>query len=210
VSDKNNPVPAAAVPLDENQIIAERRAKLAAMRTRGHAYPNDFRRDALAAELHSKFDAKSNQELEASHTSVAVAGRMMLKRVMGKAAFATLQDMSGRIQLYVTLDALGAQALDAFKHWDLGDLVGATGTLFKTKTGELSVKANMVRLLAKALRPLPEKFHGLTDQEQRYRQRYVDLITNPASLDVFIKRSQSCRQCASFSSPADISRSRRR
>ncbi len=122
--------------------------------------------------------------------AVAVAGRMMLKRVMGKACFATVQDMSGRIQLYVTLDAVGAEALDDFKHWDLGDIVGATGTLFKTRTGELSVKVARIRLLAKALRPLPEKFHGMTDQEQRYRQRYVDLITNPASRDVFIKRSQ--------------------
>ena len=122
--------------------------------------------------------------------TVTVAGRMMLKRVMGKACFATMQDMSGRIQLYVTLDALGAETLDDFKHWDLGDIVGATGHLFKTKTGELSVKVSSVRLLAKALRPLPEKFHGMTDQEQRYRQRYVDLITNAAARDVFVKRSQ--------------------
>jgi lysyl-tRNA synthetase, class II len=198
VSEKNNPTPGAAVPQDENQIIAERRAKLAALRALGHAYPNDFRRDAFAAELHGKFDGKSNEELEPLHATVAVAGRMMLKRVMGKAAFATLQDMSGRIQLYVTLDSLGAEALDSFKHWDLGDLVGARGTLFKTKTGELSVKASEVRLLAKALRPLPEKFHGLTDQEQRYRQRYVDLLTNPASLDVFIKRSQIVQAMREF------------
>ena len=198
MSDKNDPAPAAAMPQDENQIIAERRAKLTAIRKHGQAYPNDFRRDALAAELHGKFDDRSNEELEAMHAGVAVAGRMMLKRVMGKAAFATLQDMSGRIQLYVTLDALGAEALDAFKHWDLGDLVGATGTLFKTKTGELSVKVREVRLLAKALRPLPEKFHGLTDQEQRYRQRYVDLLTNPASLDVFIKRSQIVQAMREF------------
>src|SRR5690242_2248782 len=115
----------------------------------------------------------------------------MLERGMGKACFATLQDMSGRIQLYVTLDGVGDAVLDAFKHWDLGDIVGATGTLFKTKTGELSVKCDRVRLLAKALRPLPEKFHGMTDQEQRYRQRHVDLITNPASRDVFVKRSQT-------------------
>ena len=131
-----------------------------------------------------------NEALEPQGIRVAVAGRMMLKRVMGKACFGTLQDMSGRIQLYVTLDGVGADKLDAFKHWDLGDIVGAVGTLFKTKTGELSVKASEIRLLAKALRPLPEKFHGMTDQEQRYRQRYVDLITNPASRDVFIKRSQ--------------------
>src|SRR5690348_9366232 len=114
---------------------------------------------------------------------------MLLKRVMGKASFATLQDMSGRLQLYLTTDALGAETHDAFKHWDLGDIVGARGTLFKTKTGELTVKVTELRLLAKALRPLPEKFHGLTDQEQKYRQRYVDLITSPESRRVFIARS---------------------
>jgi lysyl-tRNA synthetase class 2 len=198
VSDKNNPAPAAAPPQDENQIIAERRAKLTALRAQGHAYPNDFRRDALAGDLHANCDGKANEELESLRVAATVAGRMMLKRVMGKACFATLQDMSGRIQLYVTLDALGANALDAFKHWDLGDLVGATGTLFKTKTGELSVKVTAIRLLAKALRPLPEKFHGLTDQEQRYRQRYVDLITNPASRDIFIKRSQIVQAMREF------------
>jgi lysyl-tRNA synthetase, class II len=186
--DKNMPEGAAMV--DENQIVAERRAKLTALRAKGHAYPNDFRRNALAADLHAKHGAKSNEELEPLGLEVAVAGRMMLKRVMGKACFATIQDMSGRIQLYVTLDALGADNLEEFKHWDLGDIVGATGRLFKTKTGELSVKVATVRLLAKALRPLPEKFHGMTDQEQRYRQRYVDLITNAATRDVFVRRAQ--------------------
>ena len=182
---------AATAPIqDENQIIAERRAKLTALRERGNAFPNDFRRDALAGDLHAEHDAKENAELEPLGIQVAVAGRMMLKRVMGKASFATLQDMSGRIQLYVTTDAIGAEAHDAFKHWDLGDIVGAKGQLFKTKTGELSVKVNSLSLLAKALRPLPEKFHGLADQEQKYRQRYVDLITNPGSRDVFIKRSR--------------------
>ena len=189
MSDKNNPAPAAAPPQDENQIIAERRAKLTALRAHGHAYPNDFRRDALAGDLHAQYDGKSNEDLESLHVVVTVAGRMMLKRVMGKACFAALQDMSGRIQLYVTLDALGAEALDAFKHWDLGDIVGAAGTLFKTKTGELSIRVTSIRLLAKALRPLPEKFHGLSDQEQRYRQRYVDLITNPDARRVFAQRS---------------------
>jgi lysyl-tRNA synthetase class 2 len=198
VTDKSQPAPAVAPPQDENQIVADRRAKLAALRASGQAYPNDFRRDALAADLHGKYDAQTNEALESLRVAVTVAGRMILKRVMGKACFATLQDMSGRIQLYVTLDALGADALDAFKHWDLGDLVGATGTLFKTKTGELSVKITAIRLLAKALRPLPEKFHGLTDQEQRYRQRYVDLITNPASRDVFIKRSQIVQAMREF------------
>ena len=175
---------------DENQIVAERRAKLAALRRAGQAYPNDFRRDALAADLHARHDAEGNDSLEPKAIGAAVAGRMMLKRVMGKACFATLQDMSGRIQLYVTLDGVGAEALDAFKHWDLGDIVGATGTLFKTKTGELSIKCDSVRLLSKALRPLPEKFHGLADQEQKYRQRHLDLITNPASREVFVRRSQ--------------------
>ncbi len=144
---------------------------------------------ALAADLHRQYDAKFNEELEPLHVGATVAGRMMLKRVMGKACFATLQDMSGRMQLYVTQDAIGAEALEAFKHWDLGDIVGATGTLFKTKTGELSIRVSSIRLLAKALRPLPEKFHGLSDQEQRYRQRYVDLITNPDARRVFAQRS---------------------
>jgi lysyl-tRNA synthetase class 2 len=188
--DKNASAAVAEAPVDENQIIAERRGKLNALRTHGQAFPNDFRRDALAADLHAQHDGLGNEALEPQGIRVAVAGRMMLKRVMGKACFGTLQDMSGRIQLYVTLDGVGADKLDAFKHWDLGDIVGAVGTLFKTKTGELSVKVSELRLLAKALRPLPEKFHGMTDQEQRYRQRYVDLITNPASRDVFIKRSQ--------------------
>jgi lysyl-tRNA synthetase class 2 len=184
--------------IDENQIIAERRAKLAALRTKGIAYPNDFRRDALAAELHASFDAKTNEELEALARDVTIAGRMMLKRVMGKASFATIQDTSGRIQLYLTADAVSAEAHDAFKHWDLGDLIGAEGRVFKTRTGELSVKVTSIRLLAKALRPLPEKFHGLADQEQRYRQRYVDLITNPGSRDVFLKRSKIVQAVRDF------------
>ncbi|HEY2816301.1 MAG TPA: lysine--tRNA ligase [Casimicrobiaceae bacterium] len=183
---------------DENQIIAERRAKLASLRASGQAYPNDFHRNAFAGDLHSQYGARSNEELEAAHTQVAVAGRMLLKRVMGKACFATLQDMAGRIQLYVTMDGVGAEALDAFKHWDLGDIVGATGILFKTKTGELSVKCDSIRLLAKALRPLPEKFHGLVDTEQKYRQRYLDLITNPASRDIFVKRSRIVQAMREF------------
>ncbi len=183
---------------DENPIIAERRAKLAALRRRGQAFPNDFRRDSLAADLHARHDAKTNEALEALHLEATVAGRMMLKRVMGKACFATVQDMSDRIQLYVTLDALGADALEAFKHWDLGDIVGATGTLFKTKTGELSLKVTSIRLLAKALRPLPEKFHGLSDQEQRYRQRYVDLITNPDARRTFVARSKIVQSIREF------------
>jgi len=183
---------------DENQIIAERRAKLRALRERGQAYPNDFRRDALAAELHQAHDGKSNDALETAPVAVSVAGRMMLKRVMGKASFAALQDMTGRIQLYITNDAVGVETHEAFKHWDLGDIVGASGTLFKTRTGELSVRVSELRLLAKALRPLPEKFHGLTDQEQKYRQRYVDLITSAESRRVFIARSQIVQAIREF------------
>ena len=183
---------------DENRIIGERRAKLAALRERGQAYPNDFRRDDLAAALHEAHDAKSNEVLEAAKVEIAVAGRMVLKRVMGKASFATLQDMSGRIQLFVANDAVGPEAHDAFKHWDLGDIVGARGTLFKTRTGELSVRVTELKLLAKALRPLPEKFHGLTDQEQKYRQRYVDLITSADSRRVFIARSQIVQAIREF------------
>ncbi|HXX85308.1 MAG TPA: lysine--tRNA ligase [Casimicrobiaceae bacterium] len=185
-------------PQDESQVIAERRAKLKALRERGQAYPNDFRRDAVAADLHGAHDAKSATELEQARVEVAIAGRMLLKRVMGKASFATLQDMSGRIQLYVTRDAIGEDAYEGFKHWDLGDIVGARGTLFKTRTGELTVKATEVRLLTKALRPLPEKFHGLIDQEQRYRQRYVDLIVTPEARRVFMMRSRIIQAIREF------------
>jgi lysyl-tRNA synthetase class 2 len=197
-ADKKGP-PDGPEPLqDENQIIAERRAKLRLMRERGPAYPNDFRRDALAAALHEAHDGKTNDALEAAPVAVGVAGRMMLKRVMGKASFATLQDMTGRIQLYITNDAVGVETHEAFKHWDLGDIVGARGTLFKTRTGELSIRVTQLRLLAKALRPLPEKFHGLTDQEQKYRQRYVDLITSAESRRVFIARSQIVQAMREF------------
>ncbi len=185
MEDKGQPTPA----VDTNQIIEERKAKLKALRGEGNAFPNDFRRTHLAANLHRDYDAKSNEELEPAATRVVVAGRMMLKRVMGKASFATLQDMSGRIQLYVTNDVTGESVHAAFKHWDLGDILGAEGTLFKTKTGELTIKVSAVRLLSKSLRPLPEKFHGLADQEQKYRQRYLDLITNPESQRVFKARS---------------------
>jgi lysyl-tRNA synthetase class 2 len=195
MNDPRDPQPSVD---DENKIIAERRAKLHAMRERGQAYPNDFRRDALAGPLHEAHDGKTNEALEAAPLVVAVAGRMMLKRVMGKASFATLQDMSGRIQLYIASDAVGGEVHDAFKHWDLGDIVGARGTLFKTRTGELSVRVTELRLLVKALRPLPEKFHGLTDQEQKYRQRYVDLITSAESRRVFIARSQVVQTIREF------------
>ena len=174
---------------DPTQVIAERRAKLRELRESGNAYPNDFRRQHLAADLHARYGKLSNEELESNSVQVSVAGRMMLKRVMGKASFATLQDMSGRIQLYVTNDVAGETAHAAFKHWDLGDILGAGGKLFRTRTGELTVQVTQLWLLAKALRPLPEKFHGLTDTEQKYRQRYVDLITNEQTREVFRKRS---------------------
>jgi lysyl-tRNA synthetase class 2 len=177
-------------PKDENQIIAERRAKLAELRAGGTPFPNDFRREHLAADLHRAYDPLSKEELEPKAVPVAVAGRMMLKRVMGKASFATLQDMSGQIQAYVSNDVTGAGAHDAFKHWDLGDILGVEGTLFKTRTGELTVNATRVRLLAKSLRPLPEKFHGLADQEQRYRQRYLDLLTSEEARRTFAVRSR--------------------
>jgi lysyl-tRNA synthetase class 2 len=185
-------------PQDENQIIAERRAKLAELRKRGAAFPNDFRREHLAAELHKAWGGKSNEEIEPKAVKATLAGRMMLKRVMGKASFATVQDMSGRIQLYVTRDAIGEAAYEAFKHYDLGDILGARGTLFKTKTGELSVKVTELRLLVKALRPLPEKFHGLADQEQKYRQRYVDLIMSEETRGVFQTRSRIVQAIREF------------
>jgi lysyl-tRNA synthetase class 2 len=182
----------------QNQIIAERRAKLNAIRAQGVAFPNDFERKDLAADLHAQHGEKSHDELEAAQIHVAVAGRMMLKRVMGKASFATVQDMSGRIQLFVSNDNSGEAAHAAFKHYDLGDILGASGVLFKTKTGELSVRVTGIRLLTKALRPLPEKFHGLTDQEQKYRQRYVDLITNEDTRNTFLVRSRVIQAIREF------------
>ena len=175
---------------EENQIIAERREKLAGIRAQGIAFPNDFERRDYAADLHASTSITSKEDLEANPIAVQLAGRMMLKRVMGKASFATLQDMSGRMQIYVSREAVGEEAYDSFKRMDLGDILGVTGTLFRTKTDELTIHATSVRLLTKALRPLPEKFHGLTDQEQKYRQRYLDLITNEDSRRTFIIRSK--------------------
>ncbi|MBK9160426.1 MAG: lysine--tRNA ligase [Nitrosomonadales bacterium] len=183
---------------DENQIIAERRAKLNAIRAQGVAFPNDFDRTHLAGDLHAEFGGKTHDELEAAQVRVAVAGRMMLKRVMGKASFATVQDMGGRIQLFVSNNDTGEEAHDAFKHYDLGDILGAQGVLFKTKTGELSVRVSQIRLLTKSLRPLPEKFHGLTDQEQKYRQRYLDLITNEDARKVFVTRTRIIQAIRDF------------
>ncbi len=172
---------------EENKLVEERREKLAALRARDRAYPNDFRRKDLAARLQERFGALSKEQLEKEKPPAVIAGRMMLKRVMGKASFATLQDGTGRIQIYVVNEL---ENYEDFKHWDLGDILGVEGHMFKTMRGELTVHASAIRLLAKALRPLPEKFHGLADQEMRYRQRYVDLIVTPDAKDVFLERSQ--------------------
>ena len=173
---------------DENKLVEERREKLKALRAKGIAFPNDFRRKDFAAELLKSHGEKTKEDLEKQKTPATVAGRMVLKRVMGKASFATIQDASGRIQLYVSDDATGKEFHQEFKHWDLGDIVGACGSLFKTKTGELTVQAQTLKLLVKSLRPLPEKFHGIADQELKYRQRYVDLLVTPKSRDAFRTR----------------------
>jgi len=193
MTDQN---PTAQTPADENFLIAERRAKLTALRGEGAiAFPNDFRRHDYAGDLQAQFadgDTWTAEALEAKGQRVAIAGRIMLKRVMGKASFVQIQDESGRIQLFLQSNVLG-DVYEAFKGWDVGDIVGAQGVLTRTKTGELSVKADVLRLLTKSLRPLPDKFHGLADVEQRYRQRYVDLIVSPEAREVFIKRSKIIR-----------------
>ena len=175
---------------DESHVIAERRNKLKAMREQGVAFPNDVRPTHRAADLHAEHGEKAGEELEPQGIRVAVAGRMMLKRVMGKASFATVQDASSRIQLFISRESIGEELYDAFKKWDMGDILAAEGVLFKTKTGELSVKVDVLRLISKSLRPLPEKFHGLADQETKYRQRYVDLIMNEDTRNTFIARSK--------------------
>jgi len=185
----HTPQPATA-PQDENRLIAERRAKLAALREAGEAYPNDFRKDATAAELQARFADTDAEALEAVDEDFAVAGRMMAKRVMGKIAFVRLQDRSGYIQLVVQRDSLPEGVFQQFKQWDVGDIVGGRGRIMRTQKGELSVRVSELRLLVKSLRPLPEKYHGLTDTELRYRQRYVDLIMNDRARDVFRTRSR--------------------
>jgi lysyl-tRNA synthetase, class II len=175
---------------DENHVIAERREKLKAIRQNGVAFPNDFVPKDFAAKLHHEYDASTNETFESNPISVVVAGRMMLKRVMGKASFATLQDRSGKIQLFITRDNLGEEVYEAFKRWDMGDILGASGVLFKTKTDELSIRVTEIKLLTKSLRPLPEKFHGLADQEIKYRQRYVDLIVSEETKETFRTRSK--------------------
>jgi lysyl-tRNA synthetase class 2 len=196
MSENNNSSPAEAV--DTNQIIEERRSKLSKLREAGNAFPNDFEREDMAQALHNQYGDKDKETLEELQVRATVAGRIMLKRVMGKASFATIQDMSGQVQLYINNAGIGEEEHAAFKHWDLGDIVGASGILFKTKTGELSIRVSSLRLLTKSLRPLPEKFHGLTDQEQRYRQRYVDLIVTPEAKRNFEIRSKAIQILRTF------------
>jgi lysyl-tRNA synthetase class 2 len=188
---------------DENQLIAERREKLSAMRTRQAqggpvAFPNDFKPAHHADALHTAHGAKTAEVLAEEKHAVRIAGRMVLKRVMGKASFATLQDSTGRMQVYVKGEEIGADVYEDFKHWDLGDIVGAEGHLFKTKTGELSVHISSIRMLTKSLRPLPDKFHGIHDQEIKYRQRYIDLITDDTSRQRFMARSKAVSSIREF------------
>jgi lysyl-tRNA synthetase class 2 len=192
-------------PVDENKLIAERRQKLAGIRETGVAFPNDFRRNVMAGELHAEYAEKTKEELAELNLRVSVAGRMMLKRVMGKASFATVQDMSGRIQFYVARDDLPEGIYnEQFKKWDIGDIIGGEGILMKTNKGELSVKLDSIRLLTKSLRPLPEKFKGVTDQETRYRQRYLDLIMNKESRDIFVMRSKIVSHIREFLTAKDF------
>ena len=185
-----------ARPVDENQLIAERREKLKLIRQRqaqgkGVAFPNDFKPSDNAGALGTAHATHDTEQLAALKHEVRVAGRMMLKRVMGKASFATLQDSSGRMQVYIKAEELGADVYEDFKHWDLGDIVGVTGHMFRTRTGELSIHATRLRMLAKSLRPMPDKFHGMQDQEVKYRQRYVDLMTDEAARTRFVARSRA-------------------
>lgn len=192
------------VALDENKIMAERRAKLTALRQQGNPFPNDFVPQDKAADLVETYSGKTREELEAEPVNVVVAGRMMLRREAGKkAAFATLQDSSGpsasgRIQIYVTLDSAGEEAMEALRSYDLGDILGIEGVLFKTKVEELTVKVTKLRLISKALRPLPDKFHGLADQETKYRQRYVDLIMNEETRRTFKARTAAMSSMRRF------------
>ena len=204
--NRNTPVTAAAdaPAADVNKLMAERKQKLAGIREKGQAFPNDFRRDALATDLHARFGDVAPEVLEAEKHPFSIAGRMMLKRVMGKASFATIQDMGGRIQLYISRDAIGEEAYAAFKQTDLGDIFGATGYVFKTKMGELSLHVESLRLLTKGLRPLPDKFHGMADQEMKYRQRYVDLIVSEDTRRAFRIRSQVIEGIRRFMSGRDF------
>ena len=188
--------------VDENTIIQERRSKLNDLRKEGTAFPNHFKPQHLAFNLHEEFDSIDKPELEEKNIHVIVAGRMMLKRVMGKASFATIQDGSGRIQLYVARDLVNTddqpELYSAFKKWDMGDIIGAKGKLFKTNTNELTIEVTEILLLTKSLRPLPEKFHGLQDQEMKYRQRYVDLMVNQDTKATFLTRSKAMQAIREF------------
>jgi lysyl-tRNA synthetase, class II len=190
-------------PDNENKLIAERRAKLAELRRGGNAFPNEFRRDVLAGQLHDAFGERSDEWLGANPTRVSVGGRLMFKRVMGKASFAKIADRTGQIQLFLQAEGLGA-AYEAFKGWDVGDIVGARGILFRTKTGELSVRVEALQLLVKSLRPLPDKWHGLSDTETRYRRRYVDLIVSEKSREVFRARTRIIRYLRDFLDALDF------
>ncbi len=186
-------------PLDENKLIAQRREKLQQLRdSTDIPFPNDFRRNVTAGELHAEYGDKDNEYLEANPRRVQVAGRMMAKRVMGKASFSQLQDMSGRIQLRLERDRLPEGVYQQFKGWDVGDIIGAEGVMFKTNTGELTIQVDSLRLLTKSLRPLPEKFHGLSDQETRYRQRYLDLIMSDVSRKTFATRTRIVQYIREF------------
>ncbi|CAC9583454.1 Lysyl-tRNA synthetase (class II) (EC 6.1.1.6) [uncultured Gammaproteobacteria bacterium] len=190
---------------DDNKLITERKSKLDKLREAGNPFVNDFKPEHLAQDLINDFDQFSKEELEQKSIKVSIAGRMMLKRVMGKASFATLQDSSARIQVFVTRDELPENFYnEQFKKWDIGDIVGTTGTLFKTNVGELSIRVDSIKLLTKSLRPLPEKFHGLSDQETRYRQRYVDLIINEEVRSTFKRRSAIVAYIRNFFNDADF------
>ncbi len=190
--------------VDTNELIAQRRSKLTELRAKGNAYPNDFERDTLASQIHATYENKSEPELEAQPIAVKIAGRIMTRRLMGKASFVHLQDMSGKIQLYIRQDAVSPEVYERFLEWDLGDIIGVEGTVFKTKTGELSVRVQRLRLLTKALRPLPDKYHGLTDQEMRYRQRYLDLLVNETTRQTFMIRSKIIIKIREFLTQRDF------
>ena len=174
----------------EEGIIEERRKKLQLLRDKKKAYVNDFLKDHYALNLHENYDGFSKEELAAKNEeNVSIAGRIVLMRVMGNASFATVRDSSGDIQIYVSKNTLDLEIYEDFKTWDLGDIVGVRGKLFKTKTDELTIEASEVVLITKSIRPMPDKFKGLADIETRYRQRYLDLMSNDQQKNVFLNRS---------------------
>ena len=188
--------------VDENSIISDRRNKLDDLRKNGIAFPNQFKPQHFSSELHKNYDGDDNETLQGKGIQVSVSGRMMLKRVMGKASFASIQDNDGRIQLYVARDFINSDSnpelYSQFKKWDLGDIIGAKGKLFKTRTNELTIEVTEIVLLTKSIRPLPEKFHGLSDQETKYRQRYVDLVVNEDTKQTFLNRSKIISNIRTF------------